>query len=39
MNMIQKVTSAPADRFESARAVYKSGESMTTRFEQLLGIL
>jgi len=39
MNMVHKVTSAPPDQFERARAAYKSGESMSGRFEALLGVL
>lgn len=39
MNMIHKVASAPADKFEQARAVYKSSLTMEERFGGLLDLI
>jgi proline iminopeptidase len=39
MNMIHKVALAPADKFEQARAIYKSAQSDEERFGKLLDLI
>ena len=39
MNMIHKTALAPADKYEQARAIYKSGASEEERFGRLLDLL
>lgn len=39
MNMVHKVACAPADKFEQARAIYKSSRTMEERFGGLLNLL
>jgi proline iminopeptidase len=39
MNMIHKVALAPADKYEQARAIYRSNKSMDDRFGQLLDLM
>ena len=39
MNMIHKVVLVPADKFEQARAIYKSNRSSEARFDELLDLI
>jgi proline iminopeptidase len=39
MNMIHKIALAPSDKYEQARAIYKSGESEEVRFGRLLDLI